>query len=368
MRDTSKPEETMRAALRPLAGTLGRDAHAGLVYERYAPAKVHDRDPAHDAWEQWLSGLETHPEPEGYALAFKRWEDSLRQSYTVTFQARADSRLLVGHGNASPTGVGLTLHHTWGVPVVPGSSLKGVLAGYLRAVYGDGAAEARRRLFGVPGEDGARSHAGEVIFHDAQWVPHARVSGAQGAAPFLSRDVLTVHHAGWYGGKAEWPNDYESPNPVAFLTVRPGGCFLVALSLAPGTEADPRAEALLSWTARRLDEALRHWGVGGKTAAGYGRLIKQGDFDLRPPRRPVRASPALAEFLAWVEARREDNTPKRQVLERFEADWLPRLMPLAPEARDACAAALRGLVKKHPKLEAWRDELIARMMGAGGEP
>jgi len=361
MSDASAPQESMRDALRHLMRE--KSAHAGLLYERYAPAK----DPAAKAWEGWLSDLERHPEPEGYSAAYKRWEASLRQSHTVTFEARAESRLLVGHGNASPTGVGLTLHHTWGVPMVPGSSLKGVLVGYLRAVYGDGAAEARHRLFGVPGDEGAQAQAGEVIFHDAQWIPGSGAPGAGGPF-FLSRDVLTVHHRGWYGGQSEWPNDHESPNPVSFLTVRPGGRFLVALSLAPGRELAPHAEALLTWAARRLDEALRHWGVGGKTAAGYGRLVRQGEFDLRPPRRPVRASPALEAFLAWVAARHAEGTPKRQVLECFETEWLPRLTPLAPEARAVSADALRGLVKKHPKFDAWRDALLARMMGTGGGP
>ncbi|ATB51336.1 type III-B CRISPR module RAMP protein Cmr6 [Corallococcus macrosporus] len=350
-----RPEETMRAALRHLVGTKpGETAHAGLVYERYAPVKAHEPG---SKWEDWLSGLEAHAEPEGYSSAYRRWEDSLRQSHAVTFQARAESRLLVGHGHASPTGVGLTLHHTWGVPVVPGSSLKGVLAGYLRAVLGDGAAQARRRLFGVPGDAGARAQAGEVIFHDAQWVP--------GASGFLSRDVLTVHQKAWYGGEAEWPSDHDAPNPVSFLTVRPGGRFLVALSLAPAREQAPDAEALLAWAARRLDEALRHWGVGGKTAAGYGRLVRVDEFDSRRPRRPVRGSPELDAFRAWAAARRDDEEmPKRQILEDFEREWLPRLSRLAPDAREVCAAALRHLVPKHRKFGPWRDALIARMMEA----
>ncbi|NVJ09030.1 type III-B CRISPR module RAMP protein Cmr6 [Myxococcus sp. AM001] len=350
----------MRKALLRVAGTIGENAHAGLVYERYAPEKQHDGPDS--PWEQWLSRLEAHPEPEDYAEAFRRWEDALRQSYTASFTARAVSRLLVGHGNASPTGVGLTLHHTWGVPVVPGSSLKGVLAGYLRAVYGDGAKEERRRLFGVPGEDGApeQAHRGEVIFHDAQWVPCARATEPDRVQSFLARDVLTVHHPAWYGGKADWPSDYESPNPVSFLSVRPGGRFLVALSLAPGTEADPQAEDFLKWTARRLDEALSHWGVGGKTAAGYGRLEREGPCAIQQPQRPVRASPALTEFLAWVEARRADRLEQKQVLAAFEEEWLPRLVSLSSEAREAGARALRSLVKS-PKLEARRDALLARM-------
>jgi CRISPR-associated protein Cmr6 len=46
------------------------------------------------------------------------------------------SRLLVGHGTQSPTEVGLTTHRTWGVPVVPGTALKGLLSHYVDAVYG----------------------------------------------------------------------------------------------------------------------------------------------------------------------------------------------------------------------------------------
>ena len=34
--------------------------------------------------------------------------------------------------------MGLTVHHTWGVPVIPGASLKGLCAHYTAATYGMG--------------------------------------------------------------------------------------------------------------------------------------------------------------------------------------------------------------------------------------
>ena len=343
--------------------------HAGLAYERYAPKKQEDsrrEDPQQKLgrWERWLSWLEESREPDGYAAAFTRWREALKQTSTVWFTARAAGRVLVGHGNASPTGVGLTLHHTWGVPVIPGSALKGVLAGYVRAVFDASAVEEPcRRLFGTPGDEGTRreASAGEVIFHDALWVSQRK--GGEAGAAMLARDVLTVHQKDWYGGKPGWPNDYDAPNPVAFLTVRPGSRFLVALSLAPGAGTD--GARLLRWTAERLGEALKHWGVGGKTAAGYGRLEREGELEVITPRPVTRRSPVLGAFLAWLAERREQKTEHQRVLDLFETEWLGRLLALPRAEREQCVQEVRSLVKS-PKRVARRDALLERLAPVGG--
>ncbi|MBZ4423281.1 type III-B CRISPR module RAMP protein Cmr6 [Myxococcus sp. RHSTA-1-4] len=331
--------------------------HAGLAYERYAPPKAGATKDALKPWEDWLSWLDGSREPEGYAVAFTRWKDTLRQTPTVWFTARAEGRVLVGHGNASPTGVGLTLHHTWGVPVLSGSALKGLLSGYVRAVFdAKEVEETCHRLFGV------REGAGEVLFHDALWV--SRRTGADEGPAMLARDVLTVHQRTWYEGRG-WPNDHDAPNPVAFLSVRPGSRFLVALGLAPGAGAD--GAELLRWAAARLSEALKHWGIGGKTAAGYGRLEREGDVEVLTPRPVFRRSPLLGEFQAWLAGRREEKTEHQRVLDLFEAEWLARLLPLTGPEREACAQAVRSLVKS-PKRVARREALLERLAGGAACP
>jgi CRISPR type III-B/RAMP module RAMP protein Cmr6 len=191
------------------------------------------------------------------------------------------------------------VHHTWGVPVIPGSALKGLVAHYVDATYGptdpgkapweqlgdervradyQGVTWNRRRIergpgaiyravFGAPDarkDDQMREHGldagaatGLVTFHDALYVPESIADDK----PFTS-DVLTVHQKDYYNSSGgSWPNDYDSPNPVAFLTVRPECRLLLALS-GPS-----------EWTelaAQLLADALKNWGVGGKTAAGYG--------------------------------------------------------------------------------------------------
>jgi CRISPR-associated protein Cmr6 len=287
----------MRATLQP----LGTPEHVGLAYDAWAPLG-HDGTVPVACRASWLSDLAAMAVPPDYATAFARWRASFAAPGDRVFELVLASRLLVGHGNASATDVGLTVHHTWGVPLIPGSALKGLLAHYVDAVYGPddptpppwdqpgpeaeradyqgvtwrgrrvqrGPGAVYRALFGAPDaeEDAtmlehgyeAGAVASLVVFHDALYVPY----GLAAERPFTT-DVLTVHQKGYYDSEgASWPNDHDSPNPVAFLTVSPGRRMLFALS----GPAD--------WTElaeRLLRDALAKWGVGGKTTAGYGRFV-----------------------------------------------------------------------------------------------
>lgn len=286
----------MRNALTSLV-TGSVPEHLALAYDSWAPV-ANDGKVPEDRRAEWLGRLENMCVPLDYRHAFERWKSSFTHPGDRVIEMALRSRLLLGHGNASATDVGLTVHHTWGVPVIPGSALKGLLAHYVDAVYGPekrdrpdgeqerapyqgvtwrgsrikrGPGEIYRALFGAPdAEEDELMHqhgfragaaAGYVVFHDALYVP----ADAKNERPFAA-DVLTVHQKSYYDAsrKRTWPNDYDSPNPVSFLTVRPGARFLFALS----GPAD--------WTAlaeRLLMDALDKWGVGGKTSSGYGRLV-----------------------------------------------------------------------------------------------
>jgi CRISPR-associated protein Cmr6 len=286
--------------MRDVLRSVGTPEHVGLAYDTWAPVgddgKVPDNERA-----QWLANVATMAVAPDYSKAFQRWKNSFFAPGDRVFELALASRLLIGHGNASATDVGLTVHHTWGVPVIPGSALKGLLAHYVDAVYGPddpdrkpweqegdqrtradfqgptwrgrriqrGPGAVYRALFGAPdAEDDevmrerdleAGASAGLVTFYDALYVPEG------GDHKPFAADVLTVHQKDYYDSSGgSWPNDYDSPKPIAFLTVRPGTRFLFALS----GPAD--------WTElaeRLLRDALAGWGVGGKTSAGYGRLL-----------------------------------------------------------------------------------------------
>jgi len=352
----------------PWSQTSPEDAHAGLGYARGAPlAVLRNEDPkAKEAREAWLSRLAQCKEPARYAQAFRRWRESLRSPDVLCFTVRATGRLLVGHGTSTATGVGLTLQHTWGVPVLPGSALKGLTAHYVQTVYGpEGEAEEPerepfrgltwkdsrpvrapgplfRRLFGAPELESSENKAirGGVLFHDALWVP----SGEGRGAPMLARDVLTVHQRRYYESEgAEWPVDFDDPNPVSFLTVAPGGRFLVALE-ARGDRA------LLERTGRYVKQALEDWGLGGKTAAGYGRFTSEDTPEVRP-RRPE--SPALTELSAWLEEQRALQVEQRRQFQQVEREWVERLLGLTEEERRAAA----HLLKRHLRIKRGEEKL-----------
>jgi CRISPR-associated protein Cmr6 len=284
--------------------------HLGVAYGAWAPVeaggKINDETRA-----RWLSVLATYHVSPDYGHAFKRWRSSFRALGDRVLELELRSRLLIGHGNPSATDVGLTVHHTWSVPVIPGSALKGLLAHFVDAVYGPedpdrppweqpgdereraryqgvtwkdrrisrGPGDIYRALFGAPDADDDRelrehhvpagAQRGHVIFHDALYIP----ADTEDDCPFAV-DVLTVHQKDYYNSEGKTPpNDYDSPNPVGFLSVRPGARMLLALSGPP------------DWTElaeRLLLDALAAWGVGGKTSSGYGRLARVGDPDRAP--------------------------------------------------------------------------------------
>jgi len=264
-------------------------------------------DTARADWLANLANLQISPD---YARAFARWKSSFSAPGHTLLEFTLASRLLIGHGLPSAAEVGLTVHHTWGAPMIPGSALKGLCAHYTVSNFGPDAPEAApwslndpeaaeragfqgvtwdpkkktrieagpgwvyRALYGAP--DAARDEEwnkagkglwpagaarGGVTFHDALYIPGSIAEDK----PF-KEDVLTVHQKEYYkaAGKLDqpWPNDYDSPNPVAFLTIRPKAKFLIALS---GDEDAAKLAADI------LKAALAEWGVGGKTSLGYGR-------------------------------------------------------------------------------------------------
>lgn len=287
----------MRDVLRPLSSPDG----IGLAYGAWAPVGPDGKVPD-DEKADWLETLVSLTVADDYEDAYRQWRSSFVGDEHRAVEIHSASRLLIGHGNASPTEVGLTVHHTWGVPVIPGTALKGLLAHYLHSVYGPenphilpweqdelereraryqgvtwgrqrirrGPGDIYRAVFGAPEaeEDStyfakdlpAGAIRGRVTFHDALYVP----GSAADDRPF-AMDVITVHQKFYYRDPSRvWPNDYDDPNPFGFLTVRPGASFLLVLS-GPSELTEPAERLLLN--------ALLEWGVGAKTSSGYGRLI-----------------------------------------------------------------------------------------------
>lgn len=328
----------MRASIRDRLGLKAGD-HVGLAYTTLAPVDQDGKvpDTSKDLWLANLAAVAILPD---YRVYLDAWITSFARTAARMFTLTVDARLLIGHGNASGTDVGLTVHHTWGVPIVPGSALKGTVAHHVATTYGSdpsvidpdpahdpwrgvgwaetaiarGPGDLYRALFGAPDADDDRDTGapgatrGYVVFHDALYLGVASpvrevISPAPESTHPFAADTLTVHQKHFYDdrGKSE-PCDHDDPNPVGFLTVRPKAQFVVVL------------EGPHDWTTlagQLLRESLALRGIGGKSTSGYGRGTLT---DARAPAPPPSA--AVAEFSAWLDEARGGAVPQRDLLAR----------------------------------------------------
>lgn len=371
----------MRNALRELIGQPPYyPDHAGLAYDVYAPLdNTQKLDPHPETRNAWFRHLERISIPEGYKYTLERWVQSLEGSSSTQKTAyRTLGRLLVGHGNAAPSEVGITLHRTWGVPMIPGSSIKGLLSHYIATTYGPDGSERQeeyrdrapfkglgwkdRRIVEAPGEfhgwlfgspeidEGkGKAQKGSLVMHDALWLP-----GKETKYIPLKRDILTVHQKDYYRSfpPQSFPNDYDDPTPVSFLSVGPGARFLFTWSLTGSIPyADPKA--ISARVERYLQEALANWGIGGKISAGYGRMVPCSDALPQPKRA---RSGAVKEFEAWLEARKNAGVNNRPLLTEIEAQWLERLRQLPAQDKKHIDELLRRHITS-PKARADVDRV-----------
>jgi CRISPR-associated protein Cmr6 len=211
-----------------------------------------------------------------------------------------DYRLIVGLGHPSIYETSMTLHHVYGFPYIPATGIKGALRNYVINTYFELTKEERARfpkekwgvqkeekalkkewfcqIFGCPPGSARKNKKeeqtafiGDVVFFDAYPTQ----------APNIEMDVMTVHYQDYYGDKNLPPADWQSPNPIPFLTVKDNPTtkkynkFQFIIGLRNGAKMDMAIDykeerRLLELTSILLFEALTSHGLGAKTAVGYG--------------------------------------------------------------------------------------------------
>ena len=240
--------------------------NAGLLKDRYleVPLKDDKEKKAQERLHEAI-GEAMNNSLELYQLAYDKWYDCLLSTKKEgafregTF--RTDGRMIIGLGGESVLETGLSLQHAFGTPFIPGSALKGLAAHYcdqICSVSDPGfklGEEYHRTIFGTT-ED-----SGHIIFYDAWIEPESLVDS-------LKPDVMTPHHGDYYSKNGEVaPTDCDDPNPIKFLSIV--GRFRVVVSCdVAGVDGEKWADFAFNL----LSVALRDWGIGGKTNAGYGRL------------------------------------------------------------------------------------------------
>ncbi|AEE53920.1 type III-B CRISPR module RAMP protein Cmr6 [Haliscomenobacter hydrossis] len=210
---------------------------------------------------------------------------SLYADKTIHHQYQTQSRLVTGIGGASVYEVGFTLHHIYGFPYIPASSIKGCTRSwYIQNEFNGVESEALKNrafcdLFGCPAELIERKDAHQIK-HPSWYALNPQFLGDKGErkgkiiffdaypthAPQVEEDVMNVHYPKYYQGD-ELPTDYQMPVPIAFLAVAPKTTFQFVMATA---NRNDEANQLMHKAQVYLHGVLTEHGIGAKTAVGYG--------------------------------------------------------------------------------------------------
>lgn len=275
--------QLMRSSLKQLFPKV-RDAHAGLLMQR----GLMQWEEGDKLTKAGLIKTISQVTPNNlYLIAFERWLNKTHEegnpSFT-TLAASVEGRLYTGLPLGGTLETGASIHHTYGMPMLPGSSVKGAVRSYTEHLFAELDAngglqftksdnvnklliqEDKQKvidiLFGKDSDDVNDTDAGYLVWHDAWWIPQTDDKGnmllGDSYKPFIN-EVVTVHHQAYYSGEANEALDMENPVPNQQLAIQGSFYFVI--------EGDKQwadlAKALLQKT-------IENVGLGSKTSSGYG--------------------------------------------------------------------------------------------------
>lgn len=258
-------------------------------------------------------------------------------------------RLLIGWGSNPTLEAGMTLHHLYGFPYIPGSAVKGLLhhvaemevmdtlpdavsaldkaklsqalqrLQLVKILFGSihleqGSKKGNPDKFGPASPKSTLDEFRRKVQNKPEWsavVKEADVLLSEhtggmlcfydavpqpGQYALLQTDLVNCHYSKYYGSEGTTPpSDDDSPIPVTFLAVKPGTGFIFPFRLEwpmqPGRDDEEkhRVEILngitrpsvINQVTLWLQKALGEFGVGAKTAAGYG-YFDTGAIEMTP--------------------------------------------------------------------------------------
>ena len=197
-------------------------------------------------------------------------------------------KLTIGLGHESVYETSITLHHIYGIPYIPASSIKGVVRSHIinEVFYQEDSEEPAEfralqdevfcKIFGTSKETSTENkkkekfivkspiivegkpsdHIGSILFFDAFPIEEPRI------VP----EIMNVHYPDYYDEKNP-PTDYQNPRPIFFPVVENTAFqFTIATKHRLLADYTLQNKTITQW----LTEALQNHGIGAKTAVGYG--------------------------------------------------------------------------------------------------
>jgi len=178
----------------------------------------------------------------------------------ASIEVKNSWRLAIGIGTASVYETSITLHHIYGIPFIPAQSIKGSLRSYIIVNYFESNEDRAFEDKGFVTIFGSNDRQGEVIFFDA-FTKESEIK----------MDIMNNHYQKYYNG-SESPTDTQNPNPVNFLTLK-NAKFEITIATKDNVIIEDgifKDKELLELVKEELSDSLEIFGIGAKTAVGYG--------------------------------------------------------------------------------------------------
>ena len=249
-------------------------AHPGLEMMRFFPIDLTGGEVTPEKKEEFFSRIASYKIPNNYKDIFQNRQQGLSSLGCFIFEGQLLSRMTLGVGEPSGNEIGMMFHHTYGVPIIPGSSIKGVMRtcamemlGISKEIHPNSSEdEIRQVLSDNPNQGtlmeifGSTNQMSAITIFDALPSPSNE--------EILRIETWTPHHMEYMTEENKPPTDTESPVPLKLLAVKKGVKFTFAMQLP-----NPSWEQVLI---PLIAEAMKH-GFGAKTSQGYGRFKITGE-------------------------------------------------------------------------------------------
>lgn len=298
--------QLMRTQLRNISSSTN-NAHAGLlmqrgltVWENEDEKKKLREEKKPTAKTKLIEKITSVAPDELYLLAFNRWiSATYKKENFENLAAQIEGRLFTGLSLGGTLETGVMVHHTYGMPMIAGSGIKGAVRNYAEHLfakrdengniqYDNGQIRIEENripildiLFGTDSDD-ENANAGYLIWHDAWWIPTVNLETGEDCKPFVG-EVVTVHHKEYYSGQLEEALDMESPVPNQQLAVQ--GSFYFSV------EGDKK---WAEFAKILLKDMLQEQGLGAKSSSGYGYFVLDDALTADIANKPIDNSDPLA--------------------------------------------------------------------------
>lgn len=201
-------------------------------------------------------------------MVHKNIDDILRSNFeqyeNIDISAKVIDKLIVGLGGHSVFETDIKVHHTYGIPYIPASAIKGCLRNYIIDEYFDGIeGEAEKdfnfiKIFGGLYKD--EVYKGGVVFLDA-FPLDKNIE--------VTKDIMTPHYN---YSKGDYRDDYAI-TPISFLVIKEVR-FRFPIKIRTKMYIAEKGESKLEYTqnylVQELSKMLENHGIGAKTSVGYG--------------------------------------------------------------------------------------------------